>query len=603
LILGVTARVGERWGEARPLAIEGAARLSMTTTRKPDEIRDILASCRSYFITVGVFSLAINLLYLASPLYMLQVYDRVISSASVVTLVMLTVALLIAFTALAGLDVVRAHVLTRASIRLDRLMAGRVVMAILDSTPSVGSVRSQLLRDFDTFRQFITGMGIHAIFDLPWAPLYLLVIFMLHPLLGAFSVGSAFLLIMMALINERLVRPPINDSNEAASRNYAFTEMSLRNAEVVQAMGMTEGLLRRWGRDRVRMIGRQVTASDRAAVMSSIIRFLRLAMQSLILGLGAYLAIERSITVGAMFAASILLGRALQPVEQIVGSWRSLVSARESYMRVRDLLAANPLRAGRTELPRPVGHVSIEGLTYVPARSNKPILRGVSFKIEPGEVIGIIGPSGAGKSTLVRNIVGVLRPSAGAVRLDGADIATWPRGSLGQYVGYLPQDVELFADTVAANVSRFQQVRGDIVVKAAQTAGVHDMILRLPDGYETQVGEGGATLSGGYRQRIGLARAAFGNPSLVVLDEPSSNLDAEGEAALSECILRLKKNKVTVILVSHRPSTVAVVDKILLLIDGMVEAYGPRAEVLARLAPPRNVPAVASAAGHAERKK
>jgi ATP-binding cassette, subfamily C, bacterial len=603
LILGVTARVVERWGGSATLAIEGAARLSMTTTRKPDEIRDILASCRSYFITVGVFSLAINLLYLASPLYMLQVYDRVISSASVVTLVMLTVALLIAFTALAGLDVVRAHVLTRASIRLDRLMAGRVVMAILDSTPSVGSVRSQLLRDFDTFRQFITGMGIHAIFDLPWAPLYLLVIFMLHPLLGAFSVGSAFLLIMMALINERLVRPPINDSNEAASRNYAFTEMSLRNAEVVQAMGMSEGLLRRWGRDRVRMIGRQVTASDRAAVMSSIIRFLRLAMQSLILGLGAYLAIERSITVGAMFAASILLGRALQPVEQIVGSWRSLVSARESYMRVRDLLAANPLRAGRTELPRPVGHVSIEGLTYVPARSNKPILRGVSFKIEPGEVIGIIGPSGAGKSTLVRNIVGVLRPSAGAVRLDGADIATWPRGSLGQYVGYLPQDVELFADTVAANVSRFQQVRGDIVVKAAQTAGVHDMILRLPDGYETQVGEGGATLSGGYRQRIGLARAAFGNPSLVVLDEPSSNLDAEGEAALSECILRLKKNKVTVILVSHRPSTVAVVDKILLLIDGMVEAYGPRAEVLARLAPPRNVPAVASAAGHAERKK
>lgn len=570
----------------------------MASRNKPDEVRDILKTCRSYFLSVGVFSLAINLLYLASPLYMLQVYDRVISSASIVTLVMLTVALLIAFSALAGLDVVRAQVLTRASIRLDRLMAGRVVMAILDSASVMGGARSQLLRDFDTFRQFITGMGIHAMFDLPWAPLYLLVIFMLHPLLGAFSLGSAVLLVLMALINERLVRPPINESNDAASRNYAFTEMSLRNAEVVQAMGMTEGLLRRWSRDRVRMIGRQVTASDRAAIMSSLIRFLRLAMQSLILGLGAFLVIERSITVGSMFAASILLGRALQPVEQIVGSWRALVSARDAYVRVRELLIANPLRSGRLELPRPVGHVSVEGVTFAPPRSNKPILKGVSFRIEPGEVIGIIGPSGAGKSTLVRNIVGVLRPNAGAVRLDGADIATWPRASLGQYFGYLPQDVELFADTVAANISRFQQVRGDAVVKAAQMAGVHDMILRLPDGYETQVGEGGTTLSGGYRQRIGLARAVFGNPSLVVLDEPSSNLDSEGEAALSECILKLKKNKVTVILVSHRPSTVAVVDKILLLIDGVVEAFGPRAEILARLSAPRSVPTVAPAAGH-----
>ena len=358
----------------------------MASKTKPDEVRDVLKTCRSYFVSVGVFSLAINLLYLASPLYMLQVYDRVISSSSIVTLAMLTIALLIAFSALAGLDVVRAQVLTRASIRLDRLLAGRVVMAILDSTSVVGGARSQLLRDFDTFRQFITGMGIHAVFDLPWAPLYLLVIFMLHPLLGAFSLASAVLLVLMALINERLVRPPINESNEAASRNYAFTEMSLRNSEVVQAMGMAEGLLRRWGRDRVRMIGRQVTASDRAAVMSSVIRFLRLAMQSLILGLGAYLVIERSITVGAMFAASILLGRALQPVEQIVGSWRGLVSARDAYVRVRDLLAANPLRGGRLELPRPVGHVSVEGVTYIPPRSNRPILKGVSFRIEPGEV-------------------------------------------------------------------------------------------------------------------------------------------------------------------------------------------------------------------------
>jgi len=560
-----------------------------------------MGTCRSYFMTVAIFSLAINLLYLASPIYMLQVYDRVISSSSVVTLVMLTLVLLLAFGALAGLDVVRARVLTRASIRLDRLMAPRVVMATVDSASFATGTRSQFLRDFDTFRQFITGMGVHAIFDIPWAPIYIFVVFLLHPILGGFAFLCSLLLVLLALLNERLVRPPINESNEAASKNYSFTEMSMRNAEVVQAMGMAEGLLRRWSRDRSRMMERQVAASDRAAAMSSLIKFMRLSMQSLILGLGAYLTIERSITVGAMFAASILLGRALQPIEQVVGSWRNLVSARDAYQRLRGLLAANPLREARLELPRPLGHISVEGITYVPPRSNKPILRSVSFRIEPGECVGVIGPSGAGKSTLVRQIVGVLRPNAGAVRLDGADLQTWPRSSLGQYIGYLPQDIELFADTVAANISRFQNASGEAVVKAAQLAGVHEMILRLPDGYETQVGEGGTILSGGYRQRIGLARAVFGGPSLVVLDEPSSNLDSDGEAALAECIVRLKKARVTVILVSHRPATVAVVDKILLLMDGVVEAFGPRAEVLAKLSAPTQMPAVRQATS-AERK-
>ena len=569
---------------------------------KTDEVRQIMAACRSYFITVGVFSLAINLLYLAAPLYMLQVYDRVISSSSVVTLVMLTVVLLLAFSALAGLDVVRARVLTRASIRLDRLMAGRVVMAIIESASFIGGARSQLLRDFDTFRQFITGMGVHALFDLPWAPLYIIVIFMLHPLLGGFSLACAIVLVLLALVNERLVRPPINESNEAASRNYSFTEMSMRNAEVVQAMGMTEGLLRRWSRDRGHMIERQVAASDRAAAMSSLIRFMRLSMQSLVLGLGAYLVIERSVTVGAMFAASILLGRALQPIEQIVGSWRSLVTARDSFQRIRELLAANPLREARLELPRPLGHISVEGVSYAPPRGNRPTLRGVSFRIAPGEVIGIVGPSGSGKSTLVRHLVGVLRPNAGAVRLDSADLSTWPRTALGRYVGYLPQDIELFADTVAANISRFQNASGESVIKAARLAGVHEMILRLPNGYETQVGEGGTVLSGGYRKRIGLARAVFGGPSLVVLDEPSSNLDSEGEAALAECIVKLKQAHVTVILVSHRPATVAVADKILLLMDGAVEAFGPRAEILARLNSPAHVPTVRQATGSAERR-
>jgi PrtD family type I secretion system ABC transporter len=564
--------------------------------KRTDELRILLRTCQSYFVTAAMFSLAINLLYLAGPLYMLQVYDRVISSASEVTLVMLTIALLIAFMALAGLDAVRARVLTRASIRLDHKIAARVMTAIIDRSASFGGARSQLLRDFDTFRQFITGMGIHAIFDLPWAPIYIAVIFALHPALGAFALGCSILLILMALLNEWIVKPPLTESGEAASRNYSFTEMSLRNTEVVRAMGMTEGLLKRWGRDRNRMLERQVTASDRAATMQSLIRFLRLSMQSVILGLGAYLVIERLATVGAMFAASILLGRALQPVEQVVGSWRNLVSARGAFLRVRELLMANPQRETGLSLPRPRGRLLVETLTFVPPLSNKPILRGVAFGIEPGEVLGVIGPSGAGKSTLARHIVGVLAPSAGAVRLDGSDVSVWARTSLGQHLGYLPQDIELFADTIAANICRFQEGEDKEAILAAQMAGVHDMIVRLPNGYDTQVGEGGAILSGGYRQRIALARAVYGNPSLVVLDEPSSNLDADGDAALTDCIMQLKQRGTTVVIISHRPSTIGVVDKILVLREGVAEMFGPRAEVMSRLTRAVPVHAVQSTA-------
>jgi ATP-binding cassette, subfamily C, bacterial len=311
------------------------------------------------------------------------------------------------------------------------------------------------------------------------------------------------------------------------------------------------------------------------------------------------LVIERVATAGAMFAASILLGRALQPVEQIVGSWRNLVSARGAFLRVRELLAASPVRDTGLKLPRPLGRLMVEGLSFVPPVSSKPILRGVAFAVDPGEVLGVIGPSGAGKSTLARHIVGVLAPSAGAVRLDGADVSVWARSTLGRHVGYLPQDIELFSDTIAANISRFQVGEDREVILAAQMAGVHEMILRLPNGYDTEVGEGGAILSGGYRQRIGLARAVYGNPSLVVLDEPSSNLDADGDAALTDCILHLKQQGTTVVIVSHRPNTIGVVDKILVLRDGVAEMFGPRAEIMARLTRSVPVHAVQNAAAAA----
>ncbi|WP_249150053.1 type I secretion system permease/ATPase [Bradyrhizobium liaoningense] len=554
----------------------------------------MLYSCRSHFATALIFSLAINLLYLAGPLYMLQVYDRVVSSASIITLVMLTALLLIAFAALAALDMIRARILARASVRLDQRMAGRVISAIVEASLKTGAAKSQYLRDFDSFRQCVTGTGIHAVFDLPWAPVYIAVIFVLHPLLGAFALASALALLLLALLNERWVRAPLTEANEAGARSYSFTDMSLRNSEAIQAMGMLDGLLCRWGRDRNLTLDRQMVASDRAAAMSSLSRFLRLSVQSIILGLGAYLVIERVTTVGAMFAASILLGRAMQPVEQVVGAWRSVASALNSCRRVDALLKAVPAAEPRLSLPRPVGDLSVENVSYSIRGSTRPILRNISFEVSAGELLGLVGPSGAGKSTLARQIVGVLAPSAGSVRLDSADVSTWPRSSFGRYVGYLPQDIELFADTVAANISRFNQGNDESVIEAAKLAGVHEMILRLPDGYDTQVGEGGATLSGGYRQRIGLARAIYGNPRLVVLDEPASNLDVDGDAALTECLVHLKKVGTTVVIISHRPSTLGVVDKIAMIRDGAVELIGPRGEIMARLTKPVVVPAASS---------
>lgn len=552
-------------------------------TKSPEFAR-LLRSGGAYFGTAAAFSFAINLLYLAGPLYMLQVYDRVVSSASEVTLLMLTFALLIAYLALAGLDAARARILTRASVRLDQRISLHIMAAIIDRPIMVPGARSQLLRDFDSFRQFITGAGIHAIFDLPWGPIYIIAAFMLHWMLGAFALACSILLILMALLNELLIRSPLSEANTAAARSYGFTEMSLRNAEVIRAMGMKQSVLRRWARDRNHVLERQVVASNRAATMQSIIRFLRLSMQSVILGLGAYLVIERVASAGSIFAASLLLGRALLPVEQIVGTWRNLGSARGALQRLNALFAASPSHDPGLSLPKPSGHLVVEALTAMVPGNPAPILRGISFKLEPGEVLGVIGPSGAGKSTLARHLIGVMGPTAGTVRLDGADVSKWAHGTLGQHVGYLPQDIELFSGTVAANINRFQPGDDEGTLRAAQMAGVHDLILRLYEGYDTPVGEGGAVLSGGLRQRLALARAVYGEPSLVVLDEPSSNLDSDGDVALANCILEIKKRGTTVVLISHRPTTLGVVDKLLVLKDGAAVMFGARDEILARLA-------------------
>jgi len=569
----------------------------MTNARKFSELRQALGACRGYFWSVGLFSAAINVLYLASPLYMLQVYDRVVSSGSVPTLLMLTVALLIALSAMAALDWVRARILIRAGLRFDRLLSSRVMAAVVkqaNATP--GTSRSQALRDFDTFRQFITGNALYALCDAPWAPIYIVVITLLHPLLGALALGCALILLVLALVNERLISTSLVEAGEAGSRSYAFAETSLRNSHVIEAMGMLGGLVERWRRDRNFMLIAQAKASDRGAALQSLIRFLRLSMQSLMLGAGAYLVIDRLATSGIMFAGMILLARALMPIEQSVGTWRQFVSACTAYRRVGALLQANPPPPATIKLPRPKGGLAVQGASFYLPGLTRPLLNQINCAIEPGETLGIIGPSGAGKSTLARLIVGIHAPSAGVVRLDGANVAQWDRADFGRHVGYLPQEIELFSDTVAANISRFQSGNDEDIVKAAIAAGVHEIILALPRGYETQIGEGGVNLSGGHRQRIALARALYGSPSLVVLDEPSSNLDMDGDVALADCLEKLKEDGRTVVVISHRHVSLNTVDKILCLNGGAMAMFGPRNDVMAKLGvKPVAVPAFAAA--------
>ncbi len=569
----------------------------MALRSPPSEMRLAVRRCSGYFVPAALFSAGVNILYLASPLYMLQVYDRVVSSGSVPILVMLTVALLIALIAMAALDHCRARVLVRAGLRLDRLLSERVMTAMVRQANTLpGAAKSQALRDLDTFRQFITGSSFYALFDAPWAPLYIIVIALLHPLLGVIAVVCALILLGLALVNEWMTARLLGEAGEAASRNYSFTEAAIRNSHVIEAMGMLGALLGRWSHDRHGMLAAQAKASDRAAALLSLIRFLRIAMQSLILGAGAYLVIQRDATGGIMFAAMFLLARALAPVDQAVGGWRQLVGARHAYRRLDRLLAAFPPLPASLTLPRPNGKLAAQGASVFLPGLSRPVLRDISFDLDAGETLGIVGPSGAGKSTLARLIVGIQAPSGGVIRLDGANVATWNRADFGRHVGYLPQEIELFADTVAANIARFGAGDNGQIVAAAKLAGAHELILELPRGYDTMIEEGGANLSGGHRQRIGLARALYGDPSLLVLDEPSSNLDMEGDIALGNCLARLKEMGRTVIVISHRPVTLNTVDKILVVQAGMTRLFGARNEVLAKLGQPMPAPAPAAIA-------
>lgn len=549
------------------------------------EVGAAMMASRGAFFMTGVFSFFINLLMLTAPLYMLQVYDRVLASRSEATLMALTVLAGGMLLVMGLLDLIRSRVLVRVGTRLDDLLNPRVFSAIFQRSLRIRrGERSQPLRDLDSLRQFLTGPGPFAFFDAPWVPLYLLVVFLFHPLLGLIALGGAVVLFAIALANELLTRKPLQQANAEVLAAYAFAETSLRNAEVLEAMGMLGGIQKRWVARHQDGLALQTTASDRAGTLTSSSKAIRMFLQVAILGVGAWLAIQQIITPGIMIAASIIMGRALAPIEQAIGHWRQFVGARSAYRRLDTLLKESPLQAGHLTLPEPKGYLSVEQVVAVPPGAARPVLKGIAFRLEPGEALGVIGPSAAGKSTLARLLVGVWPPSAGAVRLDGAELHAWNRVELGPHIGYLPQDVELFTGTVAENIGRFaDEPDSEQVVQAAKRAGVHEMVLQLSDGYDTQIGENGSVLSGGQRQRIGLARALYGKPVLVVLDEPNSNLDAAGDQALTDAILGLKSQNATVVVMAHRPSAISAVDKLLMLRDGKIEAFGPKEEVLAQV--------------------
>jgi PrtD family type I secretion system ABC transporter len=531
-------------------------------------MRELRLRLRTYFAYAGLFSLAINVLLLVPPLYMLQVFDRVISSRSEETLMALTAAAIGALALMAFLDALRTRLLAAAGMALDRRLGPQVLDGLLGRLGA--SDFAQGLRDVAILRNFLIGTGVLALFDAPWLPLFLLIVFLFHPLLGAIALAGALAMWLLAFLNERFARRPLEAVQSESRRAGRYIDMSARNAEAIAALGMLPAVTRRWTRMNDAVLAAQARAAAVGGRYAGLTRFTRQLIQIAMLAAGAWLVLGQHVTAGVMIAATLLLGRALAPVETLVAGWRSLVDARGAWRRVDELLTSNPPAAPGTELPAPVGRLDAEAVAF-------RVVRRASFALAPGESLGIIGPSASGKSTLARLIVGVWRPAAGTVRLDGADVAAWPRERLGPHIGYLPQDVELFPGSVAENVARLGQPDAAQVIRAAQRAQVHEMILRLPKGYDTDITEG---LSPGQRQRIALARALYGNPRLVVLDEPNANLDHEGDQALMRALIGLKEEGVTVVVIAHRPSLLGSVDKLLVLRDGVMEAFGPRAEIL-----------------------
>ena len=547
-----------------------------------------LRRCRTPLLLVGVFSFVVNLLQLTTSLYMMQVFDRVLSTRITDTLLYLTLIAMLAVLVLALLEAVRGQVMQRVGAWVEHRVAPEGFVRAIEATLRGRPYRMEALRDLAVCRGFLASPGALALYDIPWVPIYIGVIFLLHPLMGWIALGGALVLFGLTLLSELSTARLLRAANLAGMAAQRRADGIARNAEVIDSMGMLPAVMARWREHVAQMAEPQQRAADRAAMLVAVTKFCRLAVQIAVLGAGAWLVLRQDLTSGASIAASIIMGRALAPVEMMIGGWKQLVQARQSYRRLQAFLAQPRQRPPGRPLPAPSGALAVERVTYAFPGQGVAMIKGVSFALAPGESLAIIGPSAAGKTTLIRLLIGTLAPSAGAVRLDGADVFLWQREDFGRHVGYLPQAVELFEGSVFRNIARMGEAAPEAVYEAARLAGCHDMILRLPQGYETEIGEAGLHLSGGQRQLIGLARAMFGAPRLVVLDEPNSNLDGESETALLRALERLKAAGTTVVLVSHRPTLVQGVDQVMVLKDGTVDMLGPRAEVLKRLmGPPR----------------
>ena len=557
----------------------------MAVQRPLTPLNHAVSAARSALIPAGIFSLFINMLALVSPLYMLQVYDRVLSSRNLMTLLFLTIIAVFLYLVYGSLEGLRSRVLVRGGARFENVLRTplfETTFAAMLGRKS-GTVEAQPFRDADMVREFVTGSAMLAFFDLPWVPLFIAASFLLHPIFGWLAIGSGILTLIFTIINEYSTKKLLHRATQASISAHADVSATLRNSEVMRAMGMTPGLKDRWAERRDEQIVWQAVASDRGSALMAGLKSFRQIVQVLILGVGGYLVLEGELSAGGIVAASIIVGRALAPIELTVSQWKVFQGARGAWGRLQDLFRQIPQNQLRMPLPAPKGDIRVEQIVAAAPGERTPILRGVSFQIEKGDALAVIGPSAAGKSSLIRVLLGVWPAHAGTVRFDGFEVNHWNPNDLGPHIGYLPQDVELFAGTVAQNIARFREAEHGDVISAAELAGVHEMVQHMPNGYDTQIGEGGHALSGGQRQRVGLARALFGKPAIVVLDEPNANLDSTGESALVAAIRYLKQAGSTVIFVTHKTNMLTLADKVLLMEQGAVRLYGERDEVLAKI--------------------
>ncbi|PMP91991.1 MAG: type I secretion system permease/ATPase [Desulfurella sp.] len=554
--------------------------------QKPkSQLLQALKPFKQAFITTGIVSAIINIIMIVPSIYMLEVYDRILVSKSVPTLILISLMVLGFYAFMGVLEWLRSQLLIRISNNMDAQLNEKVFSVAFSNALYANTGNpSQAFSDFTNIRQFLTGSGVLAFFDIPWTPIYIIILFMIHTVIGILAIVASLVMMGMAILTEVVTKKGLGEANKHYQESQVFANVNFRNAEAIYAMGMKENVKKHWYSRYINFLSYQSDTSSKAGTISATTKALRITFQSLLgYGVSAYYAIQGQLTMGMIVASAILIGRALSPVDLAISVWRQFVSVRESYARLEAMFAQYPEKPKGLQLPPPVGRVSVSNLIAVPPGSNLMILKNVSFEVNPGEMVGIIGPVASGKTTLGKMLVGIWPPYSGSVRLDGAEISTWDREDLGKYIGYLPQDVELLDGTVAENIARFGEIDSNKVIKAAQMAGIHEMILQFPEGYDTKLGTKGAIISGGQKQRIGLARALYNDPTLIVLDEPNSSLDDMGERALIYALLNLKKMKKTVFLITHRTPILAITDKIILMLNGSLQAFGPSQEILKAL--------------------